>query len=137
MDSGLGEVPPGRSARARRVDLHVAALDGGRSLHLLAAGSGGLGGEVVGALLGVDLPAEVDREADEHHHHEAGGDHPQGHRAAFLTAAPHTPGVHIRSRQVSSGLLIVAVIRRLPGTPGTARSERSSRHATVAVTDAD
>ena len=71
-DAGGGEVVLGRGAGGGGVDADVAALDRGRGLHLLAAGAGGFGGDVVGALLGVDLSAEVDGEADEHHHHEAG-----------------------------------------------------------------
>ena len=102
----------------------------GAASHLLAAGASGFGGDVVGALLGVDLPAEVDGKPDEHHHHEAGGHHPDRDGAAFVASTAHHP----RSLQVSIGLVMVALMRRLPGTPGTDRSDRSRRHWTVTET---
>jgi hypothetical protein len=43
-----------------------------------------LGGEVVGALLGVDLAAEVDGEADEEDHHEARQCQPDADGAPFV-----------------------------------------------------
>src|SRR3954453_21157074 len=130
--AGRGEVLLGRGARGGGIDAEVATFDGGRRLHPLAAGAGGVSGDVGRALLGVDLAAEVDREADEPHHHEGRGDHPQRDRPAFVPGSTTVSGepVHARSRNVSIGLVMVAETRRLPGTAGTDRSDRSIRHWT-------
>ena len=61
----------------------------------------GLCGDVVGSLVSVDLSSEVDREADEEDHHEAGQGQPDSDGSTLV------PAVH-RSRQVSIGLDMVA-----------------------------
>ena len=109
--------------------VEFASLDGRSALDLLAAGASGLGRDVVGSFVGVHLAAEVDGQADEEDHHEAGQGQPDGDGAALVVSAAH------RSRQVSIGLDMVARMTREPGTPGTARSERSRRQETVTSTE--
>src|SRR5581483_1114553 len=79
-------------------------------------------------LLGVYLSAEVDREADSEHHHQAREGEPDADRAALVSR------VHECWRQVSRGLDMVACSHRVPGMPGTVRSDRSSRQLMVTLT---
>ena len=83
-DAGGGEVLLGRVAGRDGVHRDVLAFDGGCRLHLLAAGPGCLGGDVVRTLLGVDLAAEVDGQPDKDHHDEARQRQPDADRAAFV-----------------------------------------------------
>src|SRR5450631_371021 len=130
---GGGQVVLGCGLRGAGVDLDTLPADGGAGQDLFAADPGRLCREVAGALLGVDLSAEVDGKSHQDDHHQAGCGEPDAHRPPF--PVPVSTGCgdgHHRALYVSRGLDMVAVIALLPGTPGI-KSDRLTWQLTVAV----
>src|SRR5665647_3365100 len=131
---GRGQVVPGCGLRGARVHLDTLPMDGGASQDLFSANPGGLGRDVAGALLGVDLAAEVDGKSHQDDHHQAGCGQPDTHRPPFpIPVRPGCRGGHHLSRYMSMGLDMVAVIALVPGTPGS-KSDRLTWQLTITLT---
>src|SRR5665647_754353 len=132
--SGRGQVVPGCGLRGAGVHLGTLPSDGWTGQDLFSADPGRLGRDVACVLLGVDLAAEVDGESHQDDHHQAGCGEPDAHRRPFpIPARTGCGDGHHRSRYVSRGLDMVAVMALLPGTPGSQRSDRLTSQVTVAL----
>src|SRR5674476_564681 len=131
---GGGQVVPGCGLRGAGVDLDTLPADGGTGQDLFSADPGRLGRDAAGALLGVDLAAEVDGKSHQDDHHQAGCGQPDTHRPPFpIPVSAGCGDGHHLSLYVSRGLDMVAAIALVPGTPGS-KSDRLTWQVTITLT---